>query len=153
MEDINWLNVVSRFLHITAAMIAVGGAIFALFAVLPAVQVIPEDAKGHFHKTLLRRFGMLLMFSIGLLLLTGFYNYLINERVAHKGQAIYHALMGVKILLALGVFFIASVLTGSSPAFEGMRRKRKRWLTVNVLMALAVVALGAVLRSIPPVTG
>lgn len=132
-------------------MVAVGGAIFTLFAVMPAVQVIPDDAKGYFHKALLGRFGKLLMFSIGLLLLTGFYNYLVNERVAHKGQAIYHGLMGAKILLALGVFFIASVLTGSSPAFEGLRKKRKRWLTLNVLMALAVVAIGAVLRAIPPV--
>lgn len=151
MDDVNWLNVVSRFLHVTAAMIAVGGAIFTMFAVMPAVHVIPDEARVHFQQQLLRRFGKLLMLSIGLLLLTGFYNYLVNERPAHSGQAVYHALMGVKILLAFGVFFLASVLTGSSPAFEGMRRKRKRWLMLNVIMALAIVAISAVLRAIPPV--
>lgn len=151
MADINWLNVVVRVLHILGAVIAVGGAIFAVFAVLPAVQVIPDESKKHFHEEVRRRFALLVMISITLLLLSGFYNYLVNEVPAHKGQSAYNALMGIKILLAFGVFFLASTLTGKSPAFEKMRKKRKRWMTLNILLALIIISIGAVLRAMPDV--
>lgn len=151
MADINWLNVIVRVMHVVGAIIAVGGAIFAIFAVLPAAQVIPEESKKHFHEAIRRRFAMLVMISITLLMLSGFYNYLVNELPAHKGQSAYNAMMGVKILLAFAVFFLASAMTGKSPAFEGMRKKRKRWMTVNVLLAFVIIAIGAVLRAMPDV--
>lgn len=151
MADINWLNVIVRVMHVVGAIIAVGGAIFAIFAVLPAAHVIPEESKKHFHEAIRRRFAMLVMISITLLLVSGFYNYLVNELPAHKGQSAYNAMMGVKILLAFGVFFLASAMTGKSPAFEGMRKKRKRWMTVNVLVAFVIIAIGAVLRAMPDV--
>jgi hypothetical protein len=44
-------------------------------------------------------------------------------------------------------------LTGRSPAFENVRRKRRFYLSVNVLLGLAIIALGAVLRAIPDVAG
>ncbi len=50
----------------------------------------------------------------------------------HKGDGLYHALVGTKILLALGLFFIASALVGRSAAFESMRASRAKWLKVMV---------------------
>lgn len=149
MADINWLNVLFRFMHVTGAIIAVGGAIFASFALLPAVHVIPEESRKHFNEEIRRGFAKLVMISIALLLISGFYNYMVNELPAHRGQAAYNGLMGVKILLAFGVFFLASAMTGKSPAFEAMRKKRRRWMTVNILLAIAIIAIGAVLRAMP----
>lgn len=151
MEDINWLNIVIRFAHIFGAIIAVGGAIFAGFVVFPAAQVVPDESKAHFNEMVRKRFAKLVMVAITLLLVTGFYNYLVNELPLHKGQKVYNAVMGVKILLAFAVFFFASTLTGKSAAFEGMRKKRKKWLTLNILLALIVVALGAFLRAVPDI--
>jgi uncharacterized membrane protein len=96
-------------------------------------------------------FARLVMIAIALLLVSGFYNYLTVELPQHKGQAIYNVTMGIKILLAFAVFFFASALTGKSTAFEGLRKKRKRWLTLNILLALAVIALGAFLRAVPDI--
>lgn len=151
MADINWLGVIIRFAHIFGAIIAVGGAIFAAFVVFPAAHVVPEESRAHFNEMIRKGFARLVMIAITLLLVTGFYNYLVVELPLHKGQAIYNATMGVKILLAFAVFFFASALTGKSAAFEGLRKKRKRWLTLNILFALAVVALGAFLRAVPDI--
>ena len=39
-----------------------------------------------------------------------------------------HPLFGVKFLAALGVFFIASALTGRTAALAGMRRNANSWM-------------------------
>src|SRR5262249_3406376 len=86
-----------------------------------------------------------------LLLLTGFYNYLVVTMPNHKGDSLYHMLIGIKILLALAVFFLASVLVGRAPAFEKLRQHRKTWLGVVILLAaLIVVILGFVKLRQPP---
>ena len=64
----------------------------------------------------------------------------------HKGDALYHALVGIKILLALGVFFIASVLVGRSPAFEGMRQNRAKWLKIIVILATVIVGISGFVK-------
>ena len=82
------------------------------------------------------------MIGITLLLVTGFYNYLAGDTKLPR----YHMFMGIKILLAFGVFFIASALTGRSPALEAIRRNRARWMTVLILLASAVVAVAGYLK-------
>jgi hypothetical protein len=64
----------------------------------------------------------------------------------HKGDGLYHALVGTKILLALGVFFIASVLVGRSAAFESWRADRAKWLKVMVLLAAIIVAMSGFVK-------
>ena len=49
-------------------------------------------------------------------------------------------------IVALVVFFLASVLVGRSPKFEGMRANRKKWMTVTILLAAVVVAIGGFLK-------
>ena len=151
MQNVDFVNVVVRFLHLSAAIIAVGGAIFSLMVILPSIKAAPQEVREGLVESVRRRTARLVMLAITLLLLTGFYNYIANEVPAHKGQAHYHALMGFKIILAMAVFFLASSLAGRSAAFEGMRKRRGFWLMLNVLLGLAVVAIGAVLRAIPEV--
>ncbi len=151
MQHLDFVNIVVRWLHLTAAIVAVGGAIFSLFVVLPSIKAAPQEAREGLVESVRRRSARLVMFSIAILLLTGFYNYIRNEMPAHQGQPFYHGLMGVKIILAMAVFFLASALAGRSAAFEGLRRRRGYWLMINVLLGLAVVAIGAILRAIPDV--
>jgi hypothetical protein len=54
--------------------------------------------------------------------------------------------MGVKILLALGVFFIAAALVGRSPALEPIRQNRAKWLRVLVALALIIVCISGFLK-------
>jgi len=149
MPDIDVLNIIIRWLHITGAVIAVGGAVFAAFVLLPAVHPIPPEVRPSFNEAIRKGYARLVMIAITLLVISGFYNYLRNEVPAHKGQPAYHAIMGVKILLAFIVFFLASALTGKARAFEKIRERRKRYLTINLLLGFAIIALGAVLRAIP----
>lgn len=149
MEGIDYFNVFVRWLHVGGAILAVGSAMFALFVVLPAFHLIPEEVRPRVHEEMRRRMARLVMAAVALLLITGLYNYIRNEMPRHHDQGLYHGLMGVKILLAFGVFFISSALAGRSTAFETIRRRRARWLTLNVVLGLAVVLLGALLRALP----
>jgi uncharacterized membrane protein len=150
MGDPDVFSIVVRWLHITGAIVAAGGAVFALVVVLPALHGVPEEARAGLHEAIRRRYAMLFHAAITALLLTGFYNYIALKAPEHKGQAAYHGLMGVKILLAFGVILLGSALTGRSAVFEAIRRRRKRYLALNVVLALAIVAIGAVLRAMPP---
>lgn len=151
MGDISVFNIVMRFFHIFAVVIAVGGSIFTAFVVLPATHVLTPETRDNFYEIARKRSAKLVALSIGLLLITGFYNYLVVQMPMHQGQVVYHALMGVKILLAFLVFFIASAVTGKSPAFEKIRATRKRWIRMQILASVAIIAIGAVLRAIPPI--
>jgi hypothetical protein len=85
------------------------------------------------------------MLAIGLLLVSGLANYsLAVVRSAMPGS--YHAIFGIKFLLALTVFWIASLLIGRSDTAERVRQKAGFWLTLNLVLATLVVCLGGVLR-------
>ena len=56
-------------------------------------------------------------FRILLFIVSGFYNFA-RAIPGHKGDGLYHALLGTKILLALILFAISSALVGRSKAFE-----------------------------------
>lgn len=149
MGDISVLGVVMRWLHISGAIVAVGSSIVTLVALLPSMQGLPDETRSSLHESIRKRLAMLFMIGITALLVSGFYNYLLNEIPQHRGDGPYHGLMGVKILMAFVVFFFGSALVGRSAAFEGIRRKRRRWLTVNIVLALIIVAIAAVLRAMP----
>ena len=51
--------------------------------------------------------------GIALLILSGAFNYY-RAMPLHKGDGLYHGLIGTKIILALVVFFLASALVGRS---------------------------------------
>ncbi len=59
-------------------------------------------------------------------------------------------LMGIKILLALVVFFFASVLSGRSPKFEKFRRQSMVWNLVLIVLVSAIVAIGSYLKVAQP---
>ena len=59
----------------------------------------------------------------------------------HRGDGLYHALIGTKILLAFAMFFIASALVGTSKVFESMRKNRVLWLRLIVLLAFSVIVI------------
>ena len=54
--------------------------------------------------------------------------------------------MGTKIILALIVFLLASVLVGRSARFEPLRRDRKKWLLITIVLAFVIVLISSYLR-------
>ncbi|MFM7159352.1 MAG: hypothetical protein ACKO3P_03160, partial [Planctomycetaceae bacterium] len=78
---------------------------------------------------------------------SGFFNYLkvIFEK-SHKGDGLYHQLVGFKILIALAIFFISSALVGRSPGLQRFRDNGRYWLGVNLVLALVIVAISGFLK-------
>ena len=64
----------------------------------------------------------------------------------HKGDGLYHALVGVKMILALGVFFIASALVGRSKGLAFVREKRVFWLRLLVTVAFVIVGISSFVK-------
>lgn len=145
MDSMTVLDVVSRWGHVGMAIIMLGGSFFMRFVLLPSAEQLPDAEHAKLREQVMGRWRKILHAGIGLLILTGFLNFA-RQLTSHQGDGLYHALMGIKILLAFGVFFLASALAGKSSAFENLRRNRKRWLLVTVVLAFCVVAIGGYLK-------
>ncbi|HEY2761199.1 MAG TPA: hypothetical protein VGI75_10655, partial [Pirellulales bacterium] len=114
-----------------------------------------DEQRAALHSQIRSRWGKLVMASIGFLLISGLFNYTVFLfttkttpwdlwRQSYNG--IYQGVFGVKFMLAMAIFFIASALTGRAEALKSFRQNAKYWMTVNVALALMVVALSGVLR-------
>ncbi len=146
MEPIEILNLVSRWLHILAAITAVGGTVFARFVVVPSLEPLSPDERSALHAAMRARWSKIVAAAIGFLLISGLYTvgYI---SIKYQLPRWYHPVFGVKFLLALGIFMIASLLSGKTPAADNLRRHLKLWLNVNIVLAVLVVCLSGVLRS------
>lgn len=147
MPDLEFLlALVSRWLHILAAITAVGGTIFARAVVFPTLAPLPDEERARLHAALRERWATIVKAAIGFLLVSGFYNF-ITTVTQYQVPPWYHMVFGVKFLLAMAIFAIASLLIGKSPAAQAVRARAPLWLNVNIVLAVVVVCLSGVLRS------
>jgi uncharacterized membrane protein len=145
--DLDFLGaVVFRWLHILAAITAVGGAIFMRMALLPAAATLPEKERERLAEEVRSRWAKWVMAAILFLLISGFYNYFRYHQMYNLPGA-YQMLFGIKFLLALAIFFLASVLSGRSEATEFFRSEPRQWLTLNVVLAVALVCISGLLKN------
>ncbi len=138
----------TRFIHILSAVILVGGTIFIRFVLQPAAAAtLSPDQHDQFRAKVMSRWKWIVHRGIGLLLISGLINY--GREIAtgtHKGDGLYHALLGIKIILAFAIFFIASVLVGRSPKFESWRKDIRKWLAINIALAVIIIAISGFLK-------
>ena len=139
------IDIASRILHILTAIVLLGGSTFMLLVLLPELKAKEESVRNPLISSLRNRWKRLVHPGILLFLLTGFYNY-IRAMPNHKGDGLYHALVGTKIILALGVFFLASALVGRSAVFEGIRKDSSKWLSLLCLLGLIIVAISGFIK-------
>jgi hypothetical protein len=144
------LALTSRVLHILSAIVLVGGVFYLRMVVAPRLRQSDADA-GSDPWFAGRRGAWAMWVGIAtlVLIITGLWNYWQVIREYEKMAASYHMLAGIKMLLALLVFFLAAVLAGKSAVAEQLRQKMKFWLGLCLVVAIAVVILGSVLRSYP----
>jgi uncharacterized membrane protein len=146
MEFIDLVNYASRWLHVSTAIVLVGGTVFIRFVMTPSAEQLTQSEHDRLRELVTATWRKFVRAGILLFLLTGFYNYIAVAAPKHHGDGLYHALMGTKILLAFGVFFLAEALVGRSAVFAPLREKRKVWLMVLILVAFVIVAISSVLR-------
>ncbi len=147
-----------RWAHILGAVLTAGGLFFGRFAVLPAVADTDEATREKLHEALRRRWLPWVIGGITLLLVSGVANFLLFN-AATKGPAWsangdwmrqhnYHLIFGIKFLLALGVFYLASGLVGRGGGTAWIRRDRGLWMSVALGLAVAVIMLSGWLRNL-----
>jgi uncharacterized membrane protein len=147
-----WTRIAMRWLHILSAVVLVGGAVFTRFALLPAASAVLDDAtRQTLRAAVLGRWKGIVHTGIFFFLVSGFYNYLTFTRHLHDGQALYHALFGVKFLLALVVFALAILLTSNKAYAARIQANHGKWTGVLVALAVVVVLISGYMRFIPVV--
>ena len=147
-----------RWAHVLAAIAALGGLLFARFAFVPAAEELGAETADRLHAGVRRRWLPWVIGAITLLLASGLANYvLLMRRVKASpelwggdwmGQTGYHALFGVKFLLAMIVFYLASGLVGRGAGTQWIRDSRKQWLSVTVGLGVAVVLISGWMRQL-----
>jgi len=146
-----------RWAHVLAAIVAMGGLVFARFALVPALSEFDQDARDRIHDAIRRRWLPWVIGAITVLLASGLANFLLfNARVRSEEwaegmwmrQHSYHALFGAKFLLAMVAFYFASALVGRGQGTQWVRDDRAKWLSVTLGLSLAVVMLSGWMRQL-----
>jgi uncharacterized membrane protein len=146
--EFDFVALILRWLHILAACAAVGGTLFMRMALLPAaVTTLSDDQHRALREGVRSRWAPVVMAAIAFLLISGLYN-LIAYSLKLDLPASYHMLFGVKFILAMIVFFLASALVGRSSAMDRFRQNAKLWQSVNLALLIVIVLISGVLRSI-----
>jgi hypothetical protein len=140
---------ITRWLHISAAIVAIGGAFFMRVALMPAAAAALDDAThAKLREGLRARWFIIVQTCIAMLLVTGGINFVLLALPPKIHPLPYHPIFGLKFLAALGVFFIASLLVGRGQGLAAMRANRAKWLTVLLVLAGVIVALSGVLNRV-----
>ncbi len=138
------------FIHVTAVIVALGGALFSTFALTPILaEELEPAARVRVARRVIRRLGAIVLAALGVLLVTGIVN------VIYLG-AITPALI-VKLALVAVVFALALYQYGNlgaeiwrlsaggpSPELAGLQaRFRRVGITVGTLvLAIVYISLG-----------
>ena len=109
-----YLDLLFRWIHIFAAIVLVGGTFFLRFSLVPALA--PQS--GELQQTVLGawrpRWARWVMLSSGVLLLSGLVNAVRIIIRYDFPTSPYHALVAVKLLIALVIFWLSAALAGRS---------------------------------------
>jgi uncharacterized membrane protein len=137
-----------RYMHILGAIALMGGTIFMRFALLPTVTQLDPTTKATIHQEVRSRWSKFVMLAAGLLLISGIVNLGLAARYEYErvfGMS-YHMVVGIKFILALPIFFVASVLAGRSEMAKKFQASAKTWMNFNLTLALLMVLIGGALK-------
>ena len=143
------LPLIMRWVHILCAVTVAGSIIFYYLIYMKAASgVLSDEDAEKLRWTIMKKWKLFLHPPIILFLISGFYTYAVTGAQQHQEQPLYHALFGVKFLLAIAVFALFIILTSTMNWSANLRNKNGLW-TLLTLMVIAVVLLGGVLRILP----
>jgi len=138
------MSVLVQWIHVTAAVIGVGGLGFLLLILFPSARILSPEQHDLLLKAVMARFRWVASAVIVLLLTSGLYR--IRLRYWEAPWASTWKWLTVKIVLALFVFAISLLLTLPLKIFDRFRARRQMWLSIAFGLALAVILISAYLR-------
>ncbi len=144
------IDLLLRLTHIFSAVFLAGGVFFMWCALLPSLSVLPDEQRKALHAQVRSRWSKVVMITSGLLLISGLIN-AVNLIRAYDFSGVpgqmYHLLVMVKLLLALGVFWISATLSGRSETAEKFRQKAPFWINVNAMLLICLIVVAGLMRT------
>jgi uncharacterized membrane protein len=129
-------NVAMRWMHIASVVTLIGGMIYGWLVLAPASAALTAEARKLLAERTAALFRPLLFGAIAGLLVSGTFNLATNP--GH--HTLYHALLGVKLLLAAHVFAVGIVVVTKNPEHRG------RLLAGSAISGLVIILISAYLR-------
>lgn len=143
MEVSEILPQLSRWAHIFAAIVLVGGTLFMRFALVPALA---ESSASEETSAAIRKRWMKWVAGAALfLLVSGFYNAIVKIK-AFDLEGIYVGMLCAKILLGIFSFWLAATLVGRSDRAKRFREKETHWLNVLTVVVLLIVLMAGFMK-------
>ena len=143
MEVSEILPQLSRWAHIFAAIVLVGGTLFMRFALVPALA---ESSASEETSVAIRKRWMKWVAGAALfLLVSGFYNAIVKIK-AFDLEGIYVGMLCAKILLGIFSFWLAATLVGRSDRAKRFREKETHWLNVLTVVVLLIVLMAGFMK-------
>ena len=138
------MSTLLQWIHVTAAVMGVGGMAFLLLILLPCLGALPPEHRELLAKKVMNRFRWMIWPAFMVLLISGLYT--IRQTYWEVAWGKSWTLLTVKIVLALFVFVITLGLTLPFKLFERVRARRQIWLTIALGAAVVVIFIAAYLR-------
>ena len=130
------LQVIMRWLHIASIVTLIGGILYWRLALTPAASALTPETQDALARNAAAAFRPIAFVAMGFLLISGLYNIL----SAPGHSTLYHALLGIKLLLVAHVFAVTIlVVQPKSP-------RRTRRLTGLTISGLTIILISAYLR-------
>jgi uncharacterized membrane protein len=137
------MSTLVQWIHVGAAVIAVGGIAFLLLILLPSVRALNPAQRDLLMRTVQGRFRWISWAAIILLSGSGLYN---AQQVWEVPPGTYWTFLKIKITLALALFAISLCLTLPLKDLEWFRARRNMWLAIALALGLVVIFISAYLR-------
>ena len=144
MDGIDLLRAVVRWVHVVAAVVWVGGSLFYLLVLRPAMSGSNGgDTRERFEMTINRGFRDVVDVAIIALIVTGVV--ITFDRLSSAPiTSAYYAVLGLKIAAAVSMFLLARNLGTRLGRWVRPRRRRSRWGMLfspsRLIVALGLVA-------------
>jgi uncharacterized membrane protein len=143
MELTDLFAQLSRWAHIIAAIVLAGGTLFMRFALVPALS--ETSASDEIREAIRKRWMKWVAGAALFLLVSGFYNTFLKAKGFHLA-GIYNGLLGLKILLAFGAFWLSATLAGRSERAKRFRERETHWLNILTVIVLAIVLMAGFMK-------
>jgi len=138
------LSTFVQWVHVSAAVLGVGGIAFLHIIILPSMRALNPDQRETLLKAVLGKFRWVSWSVILLLLISGLYNVRQYYWEVPWGRA--WLLLTIKIVLAMLVFAIALGLSLPLNFLNWFRARRQMWLAIALTLAMIVILISAYLR-------
>lgn len=137
------LSTFAQWVHITSAVMAVGGYAFLLIALLPSLRALDPERRELLLRAIFERFRWV----IWAVIITLFASGLCNTRLAWEAPwGTYWKLLTIKIVLAFVFFAISVCLTLPLDLCNRFRARRELWFSIALAIAGAVLLISTYMR-------